>query len=159
MDEIELALDDFLCFAIYATGHAFTRLYKPLLDQLGLTYPQYLVIVALWEEDGASVGRIGEKLFLESNTVTPLLKRLEAAGFLRRTRNSRDERMVQVHLTEKGWSLKAQVADIPRCVVAATGRPIEELAQLRDQLTTLRATLSRFDLAAYRTHLPAPPND
>ncbi|MTJ79700.1 MAG: MarR family transcriptional regulator [Telmatospirillum sp.] len=147
MDEVDLTLNEFLCFAIYTAEHAFTRLYKPLLDRLGLTYPQYLVIVALWEEDGASVGRIGEKLFLESNTVTPLLKRLETAGFVRRSRNPADERQVRIQLTDRGWALRKEVADVPGCVIQATGRDLPDLKRLRDEICALRDAIAAFNIS------------
>ena len=95
-----LKIDNFICFALYSAGHAFTRLYKPLLDPLGLTYPQYLVMAVLWEKDGRTVGEIGEKLLLESSTLTPLLKRLETAGMLRRTRDQDDERVVRISVND-----------------------------------------------------------
>ena len=98
-------LDDFLCFAVYSASHAFNRLYKPLLDELGLTYPQYLVMVTLWERDDRTVGEIGERLFLESNTLTPLLKRMEAAGLVSRSRDPADERQVRLRLTAEGKGL------------------------------------------------------
>ncbi len=105
-----LKIDNFICFALYSAGHAFTRLYKPLLDPMGLTYPQYLVMAVLWEKDGRTVGEIGEKLLLESSTLTPLLKRLEAAGMVRRTRDQVDERVVRIQLTPKGAALKQKAA-------------------------------------------------
>jgi MarR family transcriptional regulator, organic hydroperoxide resistance regulator len=108
MPEPNLDLDDFLCFALHSTAQAAVRANKPMLDQLGLTYPQYLVMVALWAEDGQTVGSIGDKLFLESSTLTPLLKRLEAAGLVRRARCAEDERQVRVRLTEKGEALQAE---------------------------------------------------
>src|SRR5688500_9846691 len=99
-------LGDFLCFAVYSANLAFGRAYKPILDQVGLTYPQYITIVALWEEDNQTVGNLGEKLFLESNTLTPLLKKLEAMGYVRRARAAADERQVVVSLTESGRQLR-----------------------------------------------------
>lgn len=108
-----LKLDNFICFALYSANHAMNRLYKPMLDELNLTYPQYLVMVTLWEEDGQTVGGIGEKLFLESSTLTPLLKRLEAAGFIQRTRSKEDERQVLIRLTSEGTALKTKAAAIP----------------------------------------------
>ena len=105
-----LDLDDFLCFALHSTAQAAVRANKPMLDALGLTYPQYLVMVALWAEDGQTVGSIGGKLFLESSTLTPLLKRLEAAGLVRRARCAEDERQVRVRLTEKGKALQAEAS-------------------------------------------------
>ncbi len=136
-------LDTFACFAIYAAGHALNRVYKPLLDPLGLTYPQYLVMVALWETDGQTVGGIGEKLFLESSTLTPLLKRLEAAGHLRRQRDARDERVVRVHLTPGGQALRAQAKDIPGCILRASGLTAESLMRLKDDVDGLRRALDK----------------
>src|SRR5262244_4245764 len=101
-----LRLDNQICFAIYSAAHAFNRVYKPLLDQLGLTYPQYLVMLVLWERDGVPVKEIGERLFLDSGTLTPLLKRLEAAGLVKRSRSTEDERVVLIHLTGAGKRLK-----------------------------------------------------
>ncbi|MDR3439133.1 MarR family transcriptional regulator [Telmatospirillum sp.] len=148
MRDTDLTLGEFLCFAIYSAGHAFNRVYKPLLDRLGLTYPQYLVMVALWNEDGLSVGKIGEKLFLESNTLTPLLKRLESNGYLRRTRNPADERQVQVRLTEQGKALKQRASEFPSCIVEASGQKAADLQKLRDEIFALRDALDRFDISA-----------
>lgn len=145
MDQDQLKLGDFLCFAVYSTGHAFNRVYKPILDRLGITYPQYLVMVALWERDGQTVGQIGESLFLESSTLTPLLKRLEAAGHVRRERDTRDERQVHIHLTEKGRALQADAKDVPSCIFAATGKSIEELIRLQAEIVSLRAALDRYE--------------
>src|ERR1700749_3475178 len=97
-----LRLDNQICFAVYSAAHAFNRVYKPLLDRLGLTYPQYLVMLGLWERDGVAVKDIGERLFLDSGTLTPLLKRLEAAGLVKRTRSTQDERQVLIALTPQG---------------------------------------------------------
>src|ERR1700730_6884427 len=104
--EDALRLGEFLCFAVYSASHAFNRVYKPLLDELGLTYPQYLVMVLLWEQDDQTVGSLGEKLFLESSTLTPLLKRLEALGHVKRTRDPVDERQGRVRLTDKGRAIR-----------------------------------------------------
>src|SRR5437660_5158483 len=101
-----LMLDNQICFAVYSTAHAFNRVYKPLLDRLGLTYPQYLVMLVLWERDGVAVKDIGERLFLDSGTLTPLLKRLEVAGFVKRTRSTQDERQVMSALTSQGQALQ-----------------------------------------------------
>src|SRR5215469_12317279 len=101
-----LKLDNQICFAVYSAAHAFNRVYKPLLDRLGLTYPQYLVMLALWERDGVPLKDIGERLFLDSGTLTPLLKRLEQAGLVRRTRSAEDERQVLIALTTQGQALK-----------------------------------------------------
>ncbi|MGO9817439.1 MAG: MarR family winged helix-turn-helix transcriptional regulator [Acidocella sp.] len=147
MDDM-LKLDKFLCFAVYAAGHAFARVYKPLLDAIDLTYPQYLVMVALWQEDRQTVGQIGEKLFLESSTLTPLLKRLEAAGLVERQRNAADQRQVHVALTEKGRALRAQASQIPSCVLSAAGGDAEAVRHLTQELTQLRTTLEQGQLSA-----------
>src|SRR5258707_13767824 len=115
-----LSLGEFLCFAIYSASHAFNRVCKPLLDELGLTYPQYLAMVALWEEDDQTVGSLCEKLLLESSTLTPVLKRLEALGHVKRTRDPEDERQVRVRLTERGRALRAKARDIPGCILEAS---------------------------------------
>src|SRR6267143_6393446 len=104
--DLPLLLGNQLCFAIYSTAHAFNRVYKPLLKRLGLTYPQYLVMLVLWERDGLPVRDIGERLFLDSGTLTPLLKRLETAGLVRRTRSTDDERQVLIDLTPQGQALR-----------------------------------------------------
>ena len=106
--DVPLLLGNQLCFAVYSTAHAFNRVYKPLLDRLGLTYPQYLVMLVLWERDGVPVKDIGERLFLDSGTLTPLLKRLEAAGLIKRTRSTEDERQVLIALTSQGQALREQ---------------------------------------------------
>lgn len=133
--------DDFICFAVYSAGHAFNRVYKPLLSALGLTYPQYLVLVALWAEDDRTVGSLGETLLLESSTLTPLLKRLEKMGLLARSRDPEDERQVRVRLTQAGAALRAKARDFPSCVDAATGLPGDALAGLRSQMLSVRAAL------------------
>ncbi|MBU6449626.1 MAG: MarR family transcriptional regulator [Rhodospirillales bacterium] len=134
-------LDDFLCFSIYAAEHAFSRAYKPLLADIRLTYPQYLVMTVLWEEDDQSVGQLGTKLSLESSTLTPLLKRMEADGLLSRHRDKQDERVVRVKLTEPGDKLRERAAKIPACILGATGMSLEELGRLRDQITQLTQRL------------------
>ncbi|KQX25710.1 MULTISPECIES: MarR family winged helix-turn-helix transcriptional regulator [unclassified Sphingomonas] len=136
-------LDDMLCFAVYAAGHAFNRVYKPLLDRLGLTYPQYLVILALRHTDGQTVGALGEHLFLESNTLTPLIKRLEAAGFVRRQRDTADERVVRVHLTDKGRAAGKEASCLSPELFDAIGLPVGEIAALQQRLTTLGDNLRR----------------
>jgi DNA-binding MarR family transcriptional regulator len=137
-----LMLDNQLCFALYSTSLAMTKLYKPLLETLGLTYPQYLVMLVLWERDGLTVSALGERLYLDSGTLTPLLKRIEAAGWLVRQRSQEDERRVEVRLTEAGRTLKAQAASIPGCVVEATGCPIPDLMALTQQVQALRGHLA-----------------
>lgn len=143
-DAPALKLGDFICFSLYSASHAFTRVYKPLLDRLGLTYPQYLVMVLLWEKDGQTVGQIGEQLFLESSTLTPLLKRLEAAGHVRRERNPADERQVLIRLTDSGRDLKDQTVDFFEHLTQAVGMGLEEITELRDNIQRLRANLNRF---------------
>ncbi|WP_118133532.1 MarR family winged helix-turn-helix transcriptional regulator [Oceanicella sp. SM1341] len=133
--------DRFLCFSVYSAGHAFNRLYKPLLDPLGLTYPQYLVMVVLWETDDITVGELGRKLALESSTLTPLLKRLEAAGRLERYRDAADERRVRIRLTPEGRALRAQAQTVPGCVLEATGMSEDRLTELQRDLDTLRRSL------------------
>ena len=137
----DLTIDDFICFAVYSAGHAFNRIYKPLLDPLGLTYPQYLVMVALWAADKQTVGALGEKLLLESSTLTPLLKRLEAMGLVQRKRDAEDERVVRVSLTEKGKALQRNARQVPDCVSQMTGLSPTELRRLTATITKLRETL------------------
>src|SRR6476659_1582192 len=115
--ELPLDLEIFLCFAFYSASHAFNRIYKPLLEELGLTYPQYIAMVLLWERDGQTVGELGQQLFLETNTVTPLLKRLETLGYVKRSRDPSDERQVRVHLTEVGRKLRQRALHIPRRIL------------------------------------------
>lgn len=134
-------LSEFLCFAIYSAGHAFNRVYKPLLDELDLTYPQFLVMVALWAEDDQTVGSLGEKLLLESSTLTPLLKRLEAVGYVARRRDARDERQVRVRLTKEGAALRAKARDIPGCILDATGLSVDRLRRLQGEISALRENL------------------
>jgi MarR family transcriptional regulator, organic hydroperoxide resistance regulator len=136
-----LALANMLCFSIYSAGHAFTRAYKPLLDALGLTYPQYLVMVVLWEEDGQTVGAIGERLHLESSTLTPLLKRLEASGLIRRARDAADERQVRIHLTESGRALKEKARAVPAQMLRNTGQAARDLLKLKAEIALLRDAL------------------
>jgi DNA-binding MarR family transcriptional regulator len=137
-----LALDRQLCFALYAASLAMTKLYKPLLDPLHLTYPQYLVMLVLWAEDGLTVSQVGEKLSLDSGTLTPLLKRLESQGLVQRLRDAADERRVRLQLTPAGRALKARAAKVPQAVVRATGCSLEELASLTRRLTELRERLA-----------------
>jgi MarR family transcriptional regulator, organic hydroperoxide resistance regulator len=142
MAEAQLMLGNQLCFAIYSTAHAFNRVYKPLLDRLGLTYPQYLVMLVLWERDGVAVREIGERLFLDSGTLTPLLKRLEAAHLVRRTRSSEDERQVLIALTAQGQALREKARAVPGAVLSASGCSIGELSSLRKSLVALRDQLN-----------------
>ena len=137
-----LLLDNQLCFALYSASLAMTKLYKPLLDELGLTYPQDLVMLVLWERDGLMVSELGQRLSLDSGTLTPLLKRLEAAGLVSRMRAAEDERRVHIHLTAAGRKLKARAAKVPGCVLAASQCSIPELLQLTEQIRTLRERLA-----------------
>ena len=136
-----LLLDNQLCFALYSASLAMTKLYKPLLDELGLTYPQYLVMLALWERDGVMVSDLGQRLHLDSGTLTPLLKRLEATGLVSRLRDAADERRVLVHLTAAGRRLKTRAAKVPACILAASQCSIPELVQLTRQVQGLRERL------------------
>ena len=140
--EAQLMLGNQLCFAIYSTAHAFNRVYKPLLDRLGLTYPQYLVMLVLWEQDGVAVKEIGERLFLDSGTLTPLLKRLEAAHLIRRTRSSEDERLVLIALTAQGQALRERAKAVPPAIFSASGCSLGELSSLRKSLVALRDQLN-----------------
>lgn len=136
-------LDEFICFAIYSTNHAFTRVYAPILETLGVTYPQYLVMVCLWRQDGQTVGELARGLFLESSTLTPLLKRLEAMGLIHRRRSIEDGRQVHVWLSAEGHALKQKAADVPVDILAATGLDAEAVARLRREVEGLRAALTR----------------
>ena len=137
-----LQLGNQLCFAIYSAGHAFNRVYKPLLDRLGLTYPQYLVMLVLWERDGVPVKDIGERLFLDSGTLTPLLKRLEAAHLLKRTRSTEDERQVLISLTSHGQALREKAKAVPEAILAASGCSLSELSAMKNELIALRDRLN-----------------
>lgn len=136
-----LLLDNQLCFALYSTSLAMTKLYKPLLEALGLTYPQYLVMLVLWERDGLMVSELGERLFLDSGTLTPLLKRMEAAGLIARLRAVEDERRVHINLTAEGRQLKALAAKVPECILSATQCGIPEVMALTQQVQALRQRL------------------
>lgn len=138
---MNLKPEDMVCFALYSAQHAMQAAYKPLLEPLGLTYPQYLVLSALWAQDGQTVGALGAALHLESNTLTPLLKRMEAAGLVARSRDPGDERQVRVTLAAAGQAMAARAAHVPGCFLAATGMDLPELAALRDRLGALRARL------------------
>ncbi len=137
-----LRLDNQVCFALYSASLAMTKLYKPLLDQIGLTYPQYLVMLVLWEQDGVTVSELGERLFLDSGTLTPLLKRLEAQGQIARLRDVQDERRVRITLTAEGRALRDQAEAIPQCVLQSSQCSIAELTALTTELKQLRDRLS-----------------
>lgn len=138
-----LTLDELLCFALYSANNAMGRLYRPILGRHGLTYPQYLVLVALWQRDGQKVNDLGAALNLESNTLTPLLKRMEASELLQRRRNPEDERSVIVSLTEKGRALEQEAAEISRCILAASGDEVADLIELRDKIQELAERLNQ----------------
>lgn len=138
-----LLLDEQLCFALYAASRAVTAAYRPLLESLELTYPQYLVMLVLWEADGMTVSQIGERLFLDSATLTPLLKRLEAAGLVQRQRATEDERQVVVSLTAEGRALKRKAGAVPEAIFCATGCELDELVDLKSRLDGLRERLTR----------------
>lgn len=149
-----LRLDHQLCFALYSTSLAMTKLYKPLLTELGLTYPQYLALLALWERDRQRVSDLGARLFLDSGTLTPLLKRLEAADLVCRQRSREDERTVIIHLTEAGRALKARAAAVPGCVLKATGCSLDEVMNLTRRVQALRDQVGALALSP-----EAPPGD
>ncbi|WP_441230839.1 MarR family winged helix-turn-helix transcriptional regulator [Tardiphaga sp. 215_C5_N2_1] len=132
-------LSDFLCFSIYSANLAHGRAYKPILEKLGLTYTQYIAIVALWEEDGQTVGSLGEKLFLESNTLTPILKKLEVMGYLRRQRDPGDERQVVISLTDEGRRLREK--GLTMNLVKASGLKPDEFKKMQQGVATLRDNL------------------
>ncbi len=132
-------LADFLCFAIYSANLAYGRAYKPILEELGLTYTQYITIVALWENDNQTVSGLGEKLFLESNTLTPILKKLEGMGYLRRQRDLADERQVLVSLTDAGRRLREKGLEMN--LVKASGLTADEFPKMQRAVVTLRNNL------------------
>ncbi|SDS94534.1 transcriptional regulator, MarR family [Paenibacillaceae bacterium GAS479] len=131
-------LDQQLCFALYACSKEVTRLYRPMLQELGLTYTQYVTLLSLWEEDGVAVKCLGKRLYLDSGTLTPLLKKLEASGFVNRVRDSVDERVLRVFLTEKGAGLREKASSIPeRLCEVSSGMKLEELEELRIKVQQL----------------------
>lgn len=135
---MSIPVPQMICFALYSAAHAMQHAYKPLLDDLGLTYPQYLTLSALWAEDGLTVGRLGQILQLESNTLTPLIKRLELQRLVTRQRDAADERQVRVVLTASGRDMQARAAHIPACILEKSGMSLPDLSALRDQVTALR---------------------
>jgi len=132
-----LRLDRQVCFPLYAASNLITRLYRPLLEALGLTYPQYLVMMVLWERSPSTVGEVGRQLHLDSGTLTPLLKRMEAAGLIARHRDPSDERRVQVTLTGQGEALQAQARSVPMALAARLSMPAQDLEALRTAVTGL----------------------
>ena len=137
-----LSLDHHLCFALYSASRAMTAAYRPMLTKLNLTYPQYLVLLVLWEEGRVTVGRLGERLQLDSGTLSPLLKRLEANGFVRRERSQTDERLVEVTLTPAGRRLERKAQCIPEQLSSSTGMTEKEAADLRDAVRNLTDALA-----------------
>jgi DNA-binding MarR family transcriptional regulator len=137
-----LPLDAHLCFAMYSANIAINRVYRPVLDALGITYPQYLVMGALWERDGQAIGAIADRLSLESSTITPLVKRLEAAGFVQRQRNPEDERQVIVTLSAKGRALQQESTCVAATLLERSGLPVETLVRLNAEITALRDALA-----------------
>lgn len=135
-------LDSQLCFSLYAASIAVNRTYKPILDGLGLTYPQYLVLSSLWEKEGLAISAIADRLALESSTITPLVKRLESAGFLTRLRNPKDERQVLVSLTAKGRSMKAKTACLTQTLLGRSGLTVDQIVKLNQQVQGLRDALA-----------------
>ncbi|SDX95719.1 MarR family winged helix-turn-helix transcriptional regulator [Paenibacillus sp. CF384] len=133
----QLELDNQLCFALYACAREVTKLYRPYLDELGITYTQYVTLLALWEKDGVPVKELGTRLYLDSGTLTPLLKKLEGMTLIHRERDPEDERSVIVRLTEQGRELKTKAVTIPERVFCRTNMPGEEITQLREQLRKL----------------------
>ena len=136
-----LMLDNQLCFALHSTSLLMTKVYKPLLQALGLTYPQYLAMMVLWEEDGLTVGEISSRLLTDPGSLTPLLKRLEAEGLLSRTRSREDERVVVVELTNAGRALQEKAMGIPQWILGASGLALEQLRKLQEDLIALRSNL------------------
>ncbi|MDB6047627.1 MAG: regulatory protein MarR [Pseudomonas sp.] len=136
-----LLLDSQLCFALYSTSLMMTKVYKPMLQALGLTYPQYLAMMVLWEQDGLTVGDVSTRLLTDPGSLTPLLKRLEVEGLLSRTRSKEDERVVLLHLTEQGRELREKAKTIPSCILGASGKTVAELKLMQTDLIALRGNL------------------
>jgi len=134
-------LDNQLCFALYSTSLMMTKTYKPLLQALGLTYPQYLAMLVLWENEGITVSEISARMLTDPGSLTPLLKRLESEGLLQRQRSSQDERVVQLYLTDAGRALHEQAKALPACILKASALNMEQLGKLRDDLIELRGHL------------------
>ncbi len=144
-DDSPLRLDNQLCFSLYSASLAMTQLYKPYLEPLGLTYPQYLVLLILWEKDGLGLKDIGARLRQKSGALTPVIKRLEEDGLVKRIRVAGNERQLDIRLTERGHALKAEARDINHCVAEQCGMPTSDLKDLKDRLDQLRANLQTSD--------------
>ena len=138
-----LQLDQQLCFALYSTSLAMTKVYKPLLDKLGLTYPQYLIMLILWQNDGLALKDVGEQLQIDSGALTPVIKRMEAMGLLVRTRNPHNERTLEIRLSKAGWAMREQAVQVNRTVGLSCGMAEAEIHGLRQELVQLRAELSK----------------
>ncbi|MCC3373444.1 MarR family winged helix-turn-helix transcriptional regulator [Cohnella sp. REN36] len=132
-----LKLENQICFAIYACAREITKLYHPVLKELGLTYTQYIAMLALWERDRVTVKELGERLYLDSGTLTPLLKKLESLGYVLRARDRSDERQLLIEVTEAGRALKEKAFDVPEKVFCRTGLPTGELVEIREKMTEL----------------------
>jgi MarR family transcriptional regulator, organic hydroperoxide resistance regulator len=143
MPDNMLSLENQLCFAVYSASHAFTKAYRPLLKRLGVTYPQYLVLLVLWEKRVASVSEIGAALGLDTGTLSPLLKRLEKTGYVRRERSKEDERQVGIHLTPAGFALRKDAEEVVMAIGRATGARLNDIIRLRDDLNRLSANLQK----------------
>ncbi|GAP51004.1 MarR family transcriptional regulator [Streptomyces azureus] len=154
-DDDWLRLDQQICFSLHAASRAFNGVYRGILKDLGLTYPQYLVMLVLWEHDELPVKKLGEHLRLDSGTLSPLLKRLEAAGLVRRERSARDERSVEVRLTEEGVALRRRALQVPRRIAASTGFDVDEIRVLRARLDELTTALDAAALAEASGGSPA----
>ncbi|GGY49203.1 MarR family winged helix-turn-helix transcriptional regulator [Streptomyces djakartensis] len=154
-DDDWLRLDQQICFSLHAASRAFNSVYRVILKDLGLTYPQYLVMLVLWEHDELPVKKLGEHLRLDSGTLSPLLKRLEAAGLVRRERSARDERSVEVRLTEEGTALRQRALQVPRRIAASTGFGPEEVRTLRAHLDELTTALDAAALTGTPGDSPA----
>lgn len=139
-----VTLDEQLCFSLYGASMAINRAYKPVLDGLEITYPQYLVLSTLWEGDGQTIGAVAERLGLDSSNVTPLVKRMEAAGLVSRLRNPQDERQVLVHLTDAGRDMQARSACLGQTLFSAAGMSVERLVQLNTEVQAFRDSVARF---------------
>jgi MarR family transcriptional regulator, organic hydroperoxide resistance regulator len=139
----DLLLDNQLCFALYSSSLLMTKVYKPLLQKLGLTYPQYLAMMVLWQGDGITVGEISARLLTDPGSLTPLLKRLEAEGLIKRIRSQVDERVVELYLTDQGRALREEAQSIPSCIANASEQSVEQLMALKDQLIALRNSLRK----------------
>ncbi|WP_018132730.1 MarR family winged helix-turn-helix transcriptional regulator [Effusibacillus pohliae] len=147
MNERSLLLENQLCFTIYACSREITKLYRPLLEKLGLTYPQYLVLLVLWERDGITVKELGERLYLDSGTLTPLLKRMESSGLVARERSHEDERKVRIRLTGRGKALQEAAREVPYELLCRSGLTADELQRLLAEFQRLLQRVHRQNLA------------